>query len=138
MRRATIYIVYSNSYLCIYQLLLICQQLDPILAQGAGVAVEEAALLASCLSRLPLADRSSLSDRLKEYESLRATRIKTRHRLSQWSQSVGHVSTRGIANVRDKMAALINSTPPTRFVAEMVFDKAVDAAAESEVYKVLR
>ena len=97
--------------------------------------MEEAALLASCLFQ---SDKSlSLANRLKEYESLRAVRIKTLHRLSNLSQSVGHVSTRGIAKIRDKLAAMINSTPPTRFLAEIAFDKLVDASAESEVYKVL-
>lgn len=110
--------------------------MDPILAQGAGVAVEEAALLASCLTRN---DTSILlSDRLKEYEVLRAGRIKTLHRLSNWSQSIGHVSTKGIARIRDNMFSLINSTYPTRVVAEMAFDKMVDTAVESEVFKTFK
>lgn len=100
------------------------------------MAIEEAALLAASLC---CEDTSlSLANRLKAYESQRAKRIRTLHQLSNWSQSIGHIDTPAIAKMRDKAAILINSSPPIQYLAEKVFDKLVDASAESAVFDVIR
>ena len=101
--------------------------LDPILAQGAGVAIEDATLLATALVGAGGggggAFDGQLAARLAAYESTRQPRVDRLHHISNFAQTVGHVSSPVLCAVRD---AVIRATPAA--IKSPVFDHSVRAS----------
>lgn len=88
--------------------------LDPILAVGAGLSIEDAASLANVLT-----DESvPLSSRLLEYEKRQFSRAQVLHYVSNVSQSVGMVESRITVKLRD---LFLLYTPSA--LSSIVFDK---------------
>ena len=77
--------------------------LDPILAQGAGLGIEDGALLHAALSRFSdlRSEPDNLSDCLDNFESMRKERILRLFHLSNLSQSLGHMESRAACTLRN-------------------------------------
>jgi len=77
--------------------------LDPILAQGAGVAIEDAARLAGALEGLGSGkvDASALGSALKAMDQGGVKRLRVLHALSKASQGVGHLNNHTLVRARD-------------------------------------
>ncbi len=126
--------------------------LDPILAQGAGVAIEDALLLANSLCQTYNGnadlDNVSFSDALREstsfkakddravnirdslslYEESRYDRLRRLHTISSVSQLFGHVPSTQQCRVRN---AIMKAAP--RFIVSEVFDQFIQQSIASKV-----
>jgi 2-polyprenyl-6-methoxyphenol hydroxylase-like FAD-dependent oxidoreductase len=105
-----------------------CVQVDPILAQGAGVAIEDAYELAWQLSR-----GASPANALLQYERATAGRAKILKHISDLSQALGQMSSAKLIAARD---ALLVTTPG--FVKGPVFDAMIRLSVSREVTAWLR
>lgn len=96
--------------------------LDPILAQGAGIAIEDGARLAGaigeCTDALGVVDWTAA---LAMYETRRSRRLRPLHLLSNVSQALGHMESQALCSVRD---SLLRLTPP--FIKGRVMDSMID------------
>jgi len=92
--------------------------LDPILAQGAGVAIEDASHLAKLLSKMK--DPRYMRNVLRAYESGRKDRLNRLHLMSNISQMIGHIETPFLLSLRD----LILGFPPSA-LKSLAFDELI-------------
>ena len=90
--------------------------LDPILAQGAGVGLEDAAHLAACLISSQM-----LRGALRKYEHQRLTRLQRLHLVSNIAQGMGHMEGPTACRVRD---VLLRMAPPP--LKSWAFDRAIE------------
>lgn len=95
--------------------------LDPILAQGAGVAIEDGARLAVAISQCT--DTSGVVNweaALASYEARRFRRLRPLHQLSNISQALGHLESQALCTARDAVLGLTPSFIKGRVMDEMI------------------
>ena len=117
--------------------------LDPILAQGTGVAIEDAAHLVECLKyyglRLNKDDggigqdeevyHKIIADALKLFQEQRRNRVNRLHFLSDAAQIVGHIDSPLLCNVRNFKLSLVFDS-----VTSFFFDKAIMASLGGRIW----
>ena len=79
--------------------------LDPILAQGTGLAIEHSYLLSKALKMTYTTN--GLTQALKHYDEMKAERKLRLHYLSDLSQSIGNIHDKNITSIRDNIMANI-------------------------------
>jgi len=84
-----------------------CHPTLPHLAQGAAQAIEDAAVLGVCLSRLPDTDSKSINKALKVYQSLRMDRAYELVELAADSGRAMHLDEGEAKKERDRQFALL-------------------------------
>ena len=101
--------------------------LDPILAQGSGVAIEDAEHLAMLIGGV-VHNGMNLSSALATYERQRIGRLERLHHLSNWAQRVGHMTEEAWCTRRDYAMRAIPA-----FAKAAGFDAAVRASLTGRV-----
>lgn len=95
-------------------------QLDPILAQGVGVAIEDAHCIVYELSKSQDLKPENIARAFQKYERSRLTRLKILHHISNISQYLGQHSSPSFINFRD---SLFVHSPS--FLKSIMFDLAI-------------
>ena len=94
--------------------------LDPILAQGAGLAVEHGYLLAKAIN----ANNSNWNQALKHYDNMRIKRQLRLHYLSDISQFIGTVSNTKLVLIRNQILTQLYTRCTT--LIGKIFDKIIE------------
>lgn len=92
--------------------------LDPILAQGAGIAIEDACILAATIGSDRGASNINWAKLLTEYDNRRMPQVARLHHISNIAQQIGHISSPSLCYFRDLGLALIPSV-----VKGYIFDR---------------
>jgi 2-polyprenyl-6-methoxyphenol hydroxylase-like FAD-dependent oxidoreductase len=97
-----------------------CHALDPILAQGAGVGIEDAAELVHEMRKAVNNNPVDFRDAYQRYEDKRLGRMKILHAISNLNQTFGMISSPLIVKVRDLVLRALPSNAKTQLFDHVI------------------
>ena len=103
--------------------------LDPILAQGSGLAIEHSYLLAKALEQYKNKNINDLGKALKYFDEMKVERQSRLHYLSDISQSIGNLHDKNMIKQRDNIMSFLYEN--YKDAVGSAFDRAIEFASSN-------